>query len=485
MAKIINPVRFSDYYKFNSTLLEAAGFLDPTLNVDTRLFIDPMLLEHSQFSAIRCGAYASYKSHFETVIKLLRHSRRKGDVAWRNALRHLRFPEVKWTCLGYGAGSVSGSGSGTDITDRIIRTASEIIDLGVEDPDLFTAMALFEEGFGRDRISDMVTNVILEDLAQLTESVLKNLPVKGKPMTLTLSTGKVLDVCLPVNPFLKKGVNPVILIPTDILRDLPIVLDWSDIESAAAKNLATRHAASEQVARIWQASTLQDKRKMRRVVLSQKEDFETLLDIVRQILPCPYDMDGDPKGEVFWHKVSEWLLAREPFEIQAPPLLDLDGVTSVVKQIISQFQFLIEERRISEELYDTDGNPRWEKAAQRLFFVVADTYCKANNIDITPEAETDNGPVDFKASVGYNGRVLVELKLSKNTKLLPGYTRQLEKYKSAESALRAFYVVIDVSGLGDKRERLLNLMHEAQTRGDPVSKVVFVDGRRRRSASKL
>jgi hypothetical protein len=68
------------------------------------------------------------------------------------------------------------------------------------------------------------------------------------------------------------------------------------------------------------------------------------------------------------------------------------------------------------------GSPRPEKAAQRLFFAIAYAYCKANNLDVTPEADTGNGPVDFKVSLGFTGRVLVEIKLSTNTKLVRGYT---------------------------------------------------------------
>jgi hypothetical protein len=56
-------------------------------------------------------------------------------------------------------------------------------------------------------------------------------------------------------------------------------------------------------------------------------------------------------------------------------------------------------RRFSEELYHA-GRPRPEKAAQRLFFAVAHAYCKAHNLDLTPKADTGNGPGDFKVSAG-------------------------------------------------------------------------------------
>ena len=152
-------------------------------------------------------------------------------------------------------------------------------------------------------------------------------------------------------------------------------------------------------------------------------------------------------------------------------------------RIVDQFRFLIEQRRISEELYH-NGSPRPEKAAQRLFFAVAYAYCKANNLDLTPEADTGNGPVDFKISQGFRGRVLVEIKLSYNGKLVSGYTRQLEAYRTAEETLKAYYLVIDVGHMGKKYERLLELKREAASRGEPAPPIVVVDGLRRRSASK-
>ena len=144
-----------------------------------------------------------------------------------------------------------------------------------------------------------------------------------------------------------------------------------------------------------------------------------------------YDMAADRLGELVWRKLATSVTSTDPFKIEVPQALDLAGVCSVVEQIIEQFRFLIEERRFSEELYHA-GRPRPERAAQRLFFAVAYAYCKANNLDLTPEAETGAGPVDFKVSSGFSGRVLVEIKLSTNGKVVKGYTRQLETYKGAE-----------------------------------------------------
>ena len=109
MSKITRVIQFSSQFDIDPSTLDQLGVLDPTLNVDTPLFIDPLLLSSSRHKEISKGAHGTYENFFRQIIKLLRASKVRGDVAWRAAERMLRFPEVRGTCLGYGASSVSGS----------------------------------------------------------------------------------------------------------------------------------------------------------------------------------------------------------------------------------------------------------------------------------------------------------------------------------------------------------------------------------------
>jgi hypothetical protein len=483
VAKISNPVRFSAYFKVDDKQLTRLGVLDPTLNADTRLFIDPFLIPRSKHPEIAKSGRGTYKKHFETVIKLLAASKRTGDTAWRSARRMMEFPELKFTCLGYGGQSVSGSGSGAFTTDGVMQTAREIVDLGVDDPDLFVAMGLFENGIGPDRISDMATNVILPDLLAFNTRILKSISIPTKNVSITLRNGNSYETKLPINPFLS-GDTPVLLVPADILRALPIATDWSDVADAAAKNSALRDRVNRQIAEIWRQKARKDKDKLRHWALGSKEHFNLYLELLRSVKPTPYDLESDPTGEVRWRRVAETIAIDQPFALPGPTQNDAASVAAVVAKIIEQFQFLIEERRLSEELYH-EGKPRPEKSAQRLFFAVAYAYSKANNIDVTPEADTGNGPVDFKMSAGFTGRVLVETKLSTNSKVVDGYSKQLETYKDAEETTRGFYVVIDVGKMGKKAEKLLVLKNNRAKARLPTSGIVLIDGRRKPSASHL
>lgn len=162
-----------------------------------------------------------------------------------------------------------------------------------------------------------------------------------------------------------------------------------------------------------------------------------MLAVLRAVDAIPYDFNRDRNGETFWAGLGDKLQSQYPFDLTrfGGHPLDLVEVQSVVNEILSQFQDLVENKGIWKELWTEDNKPRKEKAAQRLFFVTAYAYCKANNLDITPEADAGNGPVDFKVSQGFKGKVVIEIKLSTGN-VVHGYTKQLEVYKKADDTDR-------------------------------------------------
>jgi len=483
MAKFQNSILFSEHFQINVSVLNSLGVLNISLNLDIPLFIDPLLLAKSQHEEIRNNGRKNYVDFFKQVIKLLKASKVIDDVPWRNAKRKMKFPEIKGTCLGYSVQSVSGSGSGSFITEHLLRTAKQIVDLGVEDPDLFIAMGLFEEGIGPDRISDMVTNIIRLDLALFTSRITNELGIPTRPISFCTQTGESIEINLPLNPFQKDN-EPILLVPHDILRELPIVKSWSDIAQAASKNESLRKRVNNEIGDIWKKEA--HKTNLKNKVLSNLPSFETLLELIHQpSLLKAYDTTNDPKGLLLreeFHRIIE----KNPCVIPQPIQKDSEGLTKIVEEIIEQFRFLIEDRRISEQLYNKD-NVRPENCAQAFFYTAAYHYCRANNIDITPEAGTGNGPVDFKFSQGFDSRILVEIKLSVNNKLISGYTKQLSTYGKAEETIQCYYLVIDV-GNDDKGkilQKLLNLRNAELTAGRHAPEIKIIDGKRRSSASHL
>lgn len=477
MATIRNPALFSKHFNIDPKVLDRLGVLDPVLNLDTKLFIDPLLLHQSQHDEMRVGAVATYQNRFSVIIKLLVASKIEDDVAWRNAKRQFDFPEITGTCLGYGASTIHGSAWGEKLRKQVLATAKEVVDLGIHDPDLFMALALFEEGIGPDRISDMVTNIIIQDLIKFNQRVLKDIPIPLKSFEINGVTAE-----LPQNP-LEKRPSPIIFVPTDILRDLPIALDWSGIADVARKNKIIRNSVNLHIGKIWGAKSRRDKQKLKDSALASSDAFSSLLDALHSVDGQPYDFEKDKAGQIAWAKILGTIATNHPLALSLKASPDIDDVFSIVQKIVKQFTNLIENKGLWKELW-ADGKSRHEHSAQRIFFAVADSYCKANNVDITPEADSGGGPVDFKFSSSYDSRVLVEIKLSTNPNVLSGYQTQLETYKAAEETTRAIYLVINVGKMGKKDKKIIAAKNAAANENRPFSDIIFVYGNRRLSASK-
>jgi hypothetical protein len=477
MAKIRNPIKFSEHFEVEEATLDRLDVLDPTLNVDVRLFIDPLLLPLSKHAEMR-SASKSFRVFFSTVIKLLAASRREGDVAWREAVRRLQFREVPGTCLGYSAASIRGSAFGPDLSRRLVATAKEIVDLGVTDPDLFVALPLLEEGVGPDLISDMTTNIVLPDLLRFNERILRSLDIPTRQIALGVHTAR-----LPINPTDRRQ-SPVILLPKDVLRELPVAYDWDSVCDAAAKNALLRAKTNSLIGAIWKAKTRRQKQTVREGVLASKEAFSALLEAIHVTEPRNYDFENDPEGLLVWRHLLTSAAREHPMALMLSARPSPDDVFAVVMKIVEQFKFLIANRGLWKELWH-EGTRRPEKSAQRLFFAVAHSYCDANDLDINPEMDTGTGSVDFKFSVGATAKVIVETKLSDNPKIVSGYEKQLEVYKTSERTTKGVYVVIDVGGIGKKDQTILKIKNERTAKGLPASEVVFVDGNAKASASKL
>ena len=154
MARIKDPILFSTYFGVESDLLDAAGLIDPFIDVDMPLFIDPVLLEKSSNHRISKDGIERFRKHFQNFVRLLAISKQQNDAAWKAARRLLDLREPPENGLGYGGSGRSGSSRPEAIREAIMRTSKEIIELGADDPEMISLMGFFEDDVGPDTISD-------------------------------------------------------------------------------------------------------------------------------------------------------------------------------------------------------------------------------------------------------------------------------------------------------------------------------------------
>ena len=57
------------------------------------------------------------------------------------------------------------------MSKQVIRNAFSIVKAGVNDPEFFELLPLFQDNVGADRLSDMIATLIIEDIKEYTKRV--------------------------------------------------------------------------------------------------------------------------------------------------------------------------------------------------------------------------------------------------------------------------------------------------------------------------
>ncbi|SDD22359.1 hypothetical protein SAMN05216345_10721 [Cupriavidus sp. YR651] len=465
---------FADFHGIDPNAFAATGALDPIPGIDTKLFIDPSLLREAATPEIG-GSFKVVEEYFADVLKIVENIGKVGDPFWRKADQLLTFPEVDGLCIGYSKGT-RGSGMGKDTRAKLLDTIIQISRAGTKDPRIFELIGAFEEGIGPDRISDMIAKIVLPDLITFTQRVCSDL---GIPMTAHRVANGLQQEDLPSNPITER---PLILVPKEILRNLPVAESFADIGWIASQNQDLRDRFNAIIGGRWSDLTLARQKEILKSSFIERPDIlKMVIDAYCSADRQAYDFDNDPAGEVIWYRTSKTVAQEVPLQLALSDNPTQSEVETVVQKICEHFRTLLEDNQLCKLLYDGEGKKKHESAAQLLFFGVASAYCEANNLDLSPESDAGRGPVDFKASRGYREKVVVEIKLTTNQNLVSGFLNQLPIYQKAENAPKGVYLVVHNGG---SEARLDALLKESASAGNAAPRVIVVDGIPKVSASK-
>ncbi len=469
--------RYSAAFGSSAKAFDDAGVFNGFIEVDTKLYIDPHLLVRSSSREMN-RANTVFKKYFSDVIKILRQSTNDSDVLWRQAVKKLTFQEIPQLSLGYSAGSVRGSAIGPKLAASIAKTAREIVISGIKEPELFEIIGLLEEGIGADRISDMTASVIINQLLGYSQRMTKKLKLKSGNYSFE---NNVFDI-----PFDEKTNRYVILLPKDILRRLPVANEWSEIDTVCRHNAILRRQVNQLIGKTWKkATTKVPKKELKAVLLDHPDALRDLLMQYKAKQGKAYDFKVDPFGEVSWYSATHNCADQFPLDLSRYKKMSAKQIYPLALELCTHFKKLIENNGLNDLLYKDKRKLKHERAAQLIFFGVADAYCEANNIDVNREPNAGSGPVDFKISYGYKAKVNIEIKYSNNTNLLNGFTKQLEAYNKAEKTSYSIFLVIQTGPHKRKIDKLKKLHKVASSGDERVPEIIVVNGQKRLSASKL
>ena len=488
MAKRTSAAGSTFSYAHQIKLGPADDWFDPKLHMDTELFVDPFLMfdeteppwdtVHDRLIEFFNGA----------MLHVADSNGDRSSAAWRRAAAMFSFPEPAEFCLGYGSKTIFGSGSGRGLGNTMLEAALASIEIGSLNISEFGELLLFGEGFGADRISDMVCNIIKDDLVEYTNSVTSRHGVETVARSLShvgydfgSARWRRKKVELALNPCWDPQPG-VILVPHRFLDELPGLDDgtfWDWVYSNRNEQLRDDIGYS-----ITQGL---DRREVialakRRGLLRRKYGIQYVADR-RAAHPQPYDHENDPAFKTTALNAGQQIA----IQLELAPPSDPAAFCDFVDGLVSHFKWMIEDRGLWRALW-SGQNARNEVDAQHIFHAAVLLSCKDRDIDLSPEANAGQGPVDFKFSNGWARRSLVELKFAKSSSFWSNLERQPAAYMAGEGIDCGIILVIQHKDRDLEPAfvaRVEKIVAKVSTEQNLIYRVVFVDGRPRRSASKL
>lgn len=421
------PIRFSDHFKIDKAKLIELGVFDPILNFDTKVFVEPLLLKESS-SAIIKGSYRNYTTFFANLLILLQKSENMNDKCWRTAKRLVNFPEYQYTCIGYGSGTTEGRGSGIEFNDKILQSAKEIVDLAQGNPEIFLLLPLLEEGIAGDRISDMVQNIIDEDICQYTQDIMAKIGLEGSARHITRNNKSYM---LPLNPHSNK---PIKLLPNDILLNLPVAdnID-SMVEEMSTYNSNLRAIVNRDIGSIWLETTKTERKKMLLNELkTNKEFFIETLKALKDYQLEHYDLERDYEGLYKWLENSQDFINVELSKETKNCPDSIESLSFAVTAIIHHFRDTIENHEVWRTFwtkYHFEDKHVKVYYSQMLFFTVCNAWLTSqdSNIKINLKHQAKNLNLEFTISGKH--RFIVHVKHDNSNSLEKNYKAILDEYR--------------------------------------------------------
>ena len=490
--------KFSTFLKKSSKDFRKAGLLDQPLLRDAHFHIDVFKFKDVDVEEFR-DSYKRFISHFQKFFQLVKTSRSNGlsaltppqvaakrapelrkllkeaDLPFKGAYNHLDFTEIDGFNLGYSK-TLRGASIGPSFKMQLIKAAQELLSLNIEDPEVFCLLPFLQEGIGCDRISDMFISINYLGFLKFTERKLKELGVhKVAPFEID---GHKFDLIKPT-----QFRHPMILVPKHFVKRLPLSFGWDDIFSVYDENSALRNKLNRMILSHYVNKTDITKAKVAELLRS---DPTLLKQIIMEF-----------KDTTSFSQLERDLIQDLEEEIRKTDSPSSASLKEHVQFILNKFKWFVEKKgtwrlfyqRKESETGTRTTYPLSEEHVQRAFHIVAELLAEKLDVEVTPEADTGVGVVDFKFS-RTRSKVLIEVKLSTHDRLVHGFETQLDQYIEAERPEYSYFLVVLVDNADPEEmkvdmRRMERLKTAIRAAGLDKKQVFVVNALPKISASKV
>ena len=155
-------------------------FIDIDPSRDTRLFLDPHFLAHRE-DRFSMEASSTVRGFFSRFLELVREGEHERA---RRLFSYLHEPNE--TCLGMSKGKPKGNAVGESLADLLYESLQESKAVSTGLIEHIEDVRLFVYGIDKDKVSDMVTNIVRKQLIDYTQEQCR---FWGIPLTQDQDTG--------------------------------------------------------------------------------------------------------------------------------------------------------------------------------------------------------------------------------------------------------------------------------------------------------
>lgn len=430
-------IRISDYCEVEHDKVVELGILDSLVYYDSPLFINPKLISSSGVSELS-GATEKIVSFYRRVIHLLKLTNCK-DAYWRALKKDFNFPEPSGIGLGTCMISTDGRGYTGIVAENSLRVLKNIVDTGIEDPYMYKLLFLVQENVGVDRISDMIGRILYPELLQYTSNMVDKLGIKNYVVD---DNG--------IKRLYRPNGRDLVFIPSNILSEIPDVINCEDIQLLVDKNEEVKDAMSVFFDKAL--NSLSDyrsipKEKMRQWFFDNKEFITEVLNNYGDKDAEVYDYNNDPLAICDKFDFIKSFVSEQD-SLFTSKLTDVNKLSDLVRILLNIYKDCIENLGLNEELYYQDTKTgrkkvRREVTTHHLFIIVLEVAKLFTKYEYFFEPKVGNGNIEFVIT-DLEEKVLAEFKLSTNN-LIHGYDEQLPMYIERFKANYSFYVIIKVT----------------------------------------
>jgi len=476
--------------KYNIKTYWEKEWFNPVLETDVPLFIDPYLIEGTtipEFENSRKKINIFFKEIIEMIIKY--HAKGKKKEIMDIMKNVIIFPEVNQLCLGYSE-NTKGSGTGGRFAKDVYHAIIDFIkELGMNSENFthIEILTLFSKGISYDGVSDIVANLLKEELIQYTQRICKenNIPLKKLPLrhiklnkeTFTWDDG---HVNLPENPYTHEA---ILLVPKKFLR-----------RSQTFNNYTFRHF-------LWNQDSEILRRKLN-ITLQSQLDKEAILQYIKENpkklgnyfnsfygkgkeKKVPYNYVED-KNFIYYKEFIPSLIRNALPKPEFKTQYTNKELFNFVVNLVNEFKHFIENQDGYELLRNpANSEPFKEPHVQLVFYSTIKLMCEEHNIEVSRESSAANGRIEFKFSQGHGVRMHLEIKLAKEQKKLNhGYQEQLPKYMVGEKINQGLYLAIGFNNEEITKIQNLKKLKLNSKYSKLKIKIVDIDARVKKSSFK-